>query len=219
MHDMLENIQAVIFDLDGSMIDSMWVWKEIDIEYLARFGLELPDTLRSEIEGMSFSQTATYIKERFCIPDSTEEMMSDWNRMAWEKYTKEVPLKKGVDHFLRGCRDRGIKLGVATSNSRELAENVLRVHGLLDSFQCILTGSDIKKGKSSPDIYLIVAERLGVLPEHCLVFEDIVAGIQAGKNAGMRVCAVEDAYSAAQREEKIALADYYIEDYKDIFED
>lgn len=210
---MLQGKDAVIFDMDGSMVDSMWLWKEIDVEYLGRFHIPLPQDLQSRIEGMSFHETAVYFKEHFPIPDSVEQMKADWNRMAWDKYEREVPLKPGVRAFLENCRERGIKLGIATSNSRELVENVARVHGLHDFFDCIMTGSEVERGKPSPDIYLAVAERLQVPPERCLVFEDIVPGIQAGKSAGMEVCAVEDDYSADAREQKKSLADYYIENY------
>ncbi len=215
---MLENIQAVLFDLDGSLVDSMWIWKQIDIDYLGRFGYELPETLQSEIEGMSFLETAQYMKKRFDIPQEIEEMIADWNSMAWDKYEKEVFLKPGAEEFLQECRKRGIKLGIASSNSRELVENVVQARGLQGVFGCIMTGSDNVKGKPAPDIYLRAAEGLGVEPKHCLVFEDIIQGIQAGKSAGMRVCAVEDLYSAHQREDKKRLADYYIEDYYGLFD-
>lgn len=212
-HEMLKNISAVIFDLDGTMVDSMWMWRAIDIEYLSRFGIPLPEDLQARIEGMSFQETAVYFKEHFPIPDSLEKIQADWNKMAWDKYRYEVPLKPGISEFLRRCRAERLQLGIATSNSRELVENIMEAHGLGDFFSCIMTGSDIKRGKPFPDIYLAVAEALKVSPEHCLVFEDIIPGIQAGKNAGMRVCAVEDAYSAPDRERKQALADYYIQDY------
>ena len=217
VHEMLEGIEAVIFDLDGSLVDSMWLWKAIDIEYLGKFGVSLPDRLQNDIEGMSFHETAVYFKEHFSIPDSLDQIKEDWNRMAWDKYAKEVPLKPGVQEFLDGCRARGIRLGIATSNSRELMENIALVHGLKDYFTCILTGSEIKRGKPAPDIYLEVAGRLGVDPGKCLVFEDIIPGIQAGKNAGMRVCAVEDVYSLDQRESKMALADYYVENFYELW--
>ena len=210
---MLDNIDAVIFDLDGSLVDSMWMWEEIDVEYLGKFGISLPENLQSEIEGMSFSETAHFFKEHFRLPDSIEKIKSDWNRMAWDKYSREVPLKKGVDRFLFQCRQKEVKLGIATSNSRELVENIASVHGLSRFFSCIMTGCDVAKGKPAPDIYLAVARELGVHPSRCLVFEDIIPGIQAGKAAGMKVCAVEDLYSAGQREQKKALADYYIEDF------
>ncbi len=217
MHDMLKNTDAVIFDLDGSLVDSMWMWKAIDIEYLGKFGIPLPEDLQSKIEGMSFSETAVYFKEHFHIPDSLEKIKNDWNRMAWDKYEKEVPLKPGIPEFLEGCSKHGIKLGIATSNSRQLVENIVSVHKLRDYFSCIMTGCDVAHGKPSPDIYLAVADALKVDPKRCLVFEDIIPGIQAGKNAGMKVCAVEDAYSLQEKESKQALADYYINDFYGLF--
>ncbi len=213
---MLKNIEAVIFDLDGSLVDSMWMWYDIDVEYLKRFGIECPADLQASIEGMSFSETSVYFKERFSLPDSIEQIKKDWNDMAWDKYLHEVPFKEGAYDFLCHCKEQGIKLGIATSNSRELVENIASVHGLDNFFACIMTGCDVAKGKPAPDIYLAVAEKLGVLPEKCLVFEDIVPGIMAGKSAGMKVCAVDDAYSAYQEEEKRKLADYYIKDFRGI---
>lgn len=214
---MLENIDAIIFDLDGTMVDSMWMWHSIDIEYLGRYQITLPDNLQQQIEGMSFSETAAYFKETFGLEDSLEQIKADWNQMAWEKYTNQVPLKEGIMEFLKGCKTRGIKLGIATSNSRELVNNVLHVHQLESFFQSIKTGCEVLKGKPAPDIYLAVAKELDVPCNRCLVFEDIVPGIQAGLNAGMKVCAVEDNYSLDQKEKKQELADFYIKDYHGFF--
>ncbi|MGN0377765.1 MAG: HAD family hydrolase [Suilimivivens sp.] len=213
---MLKDIKAVLFDLDGTLIDSMWVWREIDVEYLGKFGITLPEGLQGDIEGMSFSETASYVKERFQIPDDTDTIKADWNKMAWDKYTHEVPLKEGAREFLDHCRKNNIKLGIATSNSRELVDNIIKVHGLENYFSGVVTGCEVEKGKPAPDVYLEAARRCGVAPSHCLVFEDIVPGILAGKAAGMRVCAVEDAYSLSQKEDKQRAADYYIKDYFDI---
>lgn len=213
---MLDNIEAVIFDLDGSLVDSMWMWKQIDIEYLGKFNIPMPKDLQSKIEGMSFSETAEYFKAHFPIPDSVEKIKEDWNVMAWDKYEREVPLKPGADIFLDYCMENNIMLGIATSNSRKLVENIAAVHGLDHYFSCIMTGCDVERGKPSPDIYLAVADKLKVQPERCLVFEDIIPGIQAGKSAGMKVCAVEDEYSSDQREAKRKLADYFINDFRDL---
>lgn len=217
--DMLRDIDAVIFDMDGSLVDSMWIWHEIDIEYLGRFGISLPQGLQSKIEGMSFHETAVYFKEHFSIPNSLDEIKQTWNEMAWDKYMHEVPLKPGIPEFLKGCRERGIRLGIATSNSRELVENIAAVHHLKDYFTCIVTGSEVERGKPSPDIYFAVAAGLNVACDRCLVFEDILPGIRAGKSAGMKVCAVEDEYSVPARDAKKELADYYIEDYYGFFEE
>jgi len=213
---MLQDVKAVIFDLDGSLVDSMWIWKDIDVEYLGRFGITLPHNLQKEIEGKSFSETAVFFKERFQIPDSLEQMKEDWNRMAWDKYINDVPLKPGADLFLQYCINHGIKLGIATSNSRQLVEAVADARGFGKDFDCIMTACEVAKGKPAPDIYLAVADKLGVQPKDCLVFEDIVPGIMAGKNAGMRVCAVEDDYSMHQTFDKKRLADYYIKDFYEI---
>lgn len=216
---LIKGKKAVIFDLDGSLIDSMWIWGNIDEEYLGRFGIKLEsrEPLRAVIEGMSFHETAVYFKEAFQLPDSIEKMKDDWNKMAWDKYENEVPLKPGIPEFLAGCKKRGIVLGIATSNSRELVENVLGVHHLKDIFDCIITGSEIIKGKPAPDIYLKVAETLQVDPKDCLVFEDILPGLAAGRNAGMTICAVSDQDSAHAWEEKKQVADYSIWDFYDFF--
>lgn len=209
----LDGIDALLFDMDGTLVDSMWMWHEIDVEYLTRFGLEVPDGLQQSIEGKSFIETSVYFKERFGIPESIEEIQNDWNEMAWEKYTQVVPLKPGVRQFLTKCRRRGIRLGICTSNSRELVTAIADSHRLHDYFDCILTAGEVEKGKPSPDIYLAAAKRLGVSSERCLVFEDILPGIRAGQAAGMEVCAVDDVYSADIRREKAELADYFIENY------
>lgn len=216
-HEMLKNKKAIIFDLDGTLVDSMWIWRSIDIAYLGRFGIALPEDLQSKIEGMSFDETAVYFKETFGIADDVEEMKRTWNEMAADKYSNEVFLKDGVKELLVCCEQQGIRLGIASSNSRELVERILQAHHLEGVFDCVLTGTDSYRGKPAPDIYLAAAERLQTRVEDCLVFEDITAGIQAGKSAGMTVCAVEDAYSKDQLAEKKRLADYCIASYRELF--
>ena len=209
----LNDFEAVIFDLDGSLVDSMWMWKAIDIEYLKGFGIEAPKDLQKEIGGRSFVETAIYFKERFSLPDTIEKIGDDWNRMAFDKYTHEVPLKDGAFDFLSLCEEKGIKLGIASSNSTELIEQVLTSHDIREKFQSIKSGTEVHKGKPAPDIYLLVAKELGVDPKKCLVFEDLVDGIKAARNAGMTVIAVSDDYSRHSDDLKKQLSDLYIENY------
>lgn len=216
---MLEHIKAVIFDLDGTLVDSMWMWKAIDVEFLKEYGLFCPEDLQKEIEGMSFSETAVYFKERFELPVSTEEIKQRWVEMSIDKYKHRVPLKSGAKEFLAYLRRRGIRIGIATSNGRDMVDAVLGALGVDSYFQQVTTACEVAAGKPAPDIYLKVAEGLGVEPEECLVFEDIPAGILSGKRAGMRVCAVEDEYSAPVQSEKKRLADYYIKNYTKLLAD
>ena len=102
---MLEHTKAVIFDLDGTLVDSMWMWEAIDIEFLGAYGYECPDDIQRAIEGMSFSETAVYFKERFDLPLSLDEIKAVWTRMSIDKYRHEVPLKPGVLEFLKYCKD------------------------------------------------------------------------------------------------------------------
>ncbi len=213
----LQGKKAVIFDLDGTLINSMWMWPEIDAEYLGQYGYGVPEDLQTAIEGMSFTETAVYFKERFHIPDSIEAIKLQWNEMAYEKYTTEVPLKPGAGNLLAELKRRDIFMGIATSNSTELAQAVLDALGVKEYFQTVFTSCEVAAGKPAPDIYLHVAAKLGVLPEECLVFEDVPAGIRAGKRAGMEVIAVADAFSQQDELVKRKLADGFLTDFETLF--
>ena len=214
--ELLKNKKAILFDLDGTLVDSMWMWEKIDIEFLGRYGYKVPETLQKDIEGMSFSETAVYFKEHFEIPLTLDEIKACWTQMSIDKYRYEVPPKPGSIEFLKYCREYGIRTGIATSNGREIVDAVIESLDLGGYLDVITTACEVNAGKPEPDIYLEVAKRLGVEPKECLVFEDIPAGIIAGKRAGMTVIAVEDDFSRAMKEEKCALADGYITDYFEI---
>ncbi len=214
---LLDNIDACIFDMDGTLIDSLWVWSAIDIECLSKYGIdEDPKTYQKAISGMSFIQVAQMTKDRYDLPMSVEELMDEWNMMAEDKYAHEIPYKPGAEAFLKELKKRGIKTGIGTSNSRHLVEQMYpRLH--LDKYiSVILTGDEITNGKPEPDIYLEAAAKLGVDPSHCLVFEDVLHGITAGHAAGMKVCTVYDDNTAYCDDEKRERAEFYIRDYLDV---
>lgn len=212
----LKDKKAVLFDMDGTLADSMWIWKQIDIEFLGRRKIPMPEDLQEGIEGMSFSETAVFFKERFGLSESLDEIKAEWNQMAYEKYRDVIPLKPGADEFLNYIKSLGIRTAICTSNSRELIDVAVTSRKIDNRIDYVVTACEVNAGKPAPDIYLHAAKVLGVSPEDCVVFEDIPAGILAGKRAGMSVCAVEDEYSAYCREEKKALADYYITDFRDL---
>lgn len=214
---MLDNIKAVIFDMDGTLVDSMWVWTSIDDDYIKKYHLTKPENFHEGMEGMSYTETAEYFLKVFpTLPKTVEDLKQEWYDMALDKYTQEVRLKDGAEQFLRKLKDKGIRIGIATSNDKKLVEASLAAMNASDLFDTICTGCEVKKGKPAPDVYLKAAENLQVAPENCLVFEDVPMGILAGKNAGMKVCAVDDWFSASQIEKKKELADYYICHYDEI---
>ena len=214
---MLNDIDAIIFDIDGTLVDSMHVWTDIDDIFLEKYHLEEPENFHEGMEGKSYSETAQYFLDLFPeLPHTKQELEDEWHEMAFEIYTKELQLKKGAYEFILSMHKEGKKLGIATSNSRDLAEGLLMNTGVWQYLDAVWTSDEAKAGKPAPDVYLKVAESLGVEPKRCLVFEDVPNGILAGKNAGMKVCAVEDPFSKPQEQRKRELADYYIQDYDDI---
>lgn len=215
---MLHDIKGVLFDLDGTLIDSMWVWKEVDEKYVHKYGLKEPEGFYQTIEGMSFMETARYYQKTFPQLNRTpEEIGKEWFQMVEAIYEKEVTLKKGAGEFLARLKQHGIKIGIATSNIRELAESVLEAQKVLAYFDVICTSGEVNAGKPEPDVYLKAAEKLKLKPQECLVFEDVPNGILAGKRAGMKVCAVEDSFTSDVWEEKKKLADYAIKDYTELY--
>lgn len=213
----LKDIDAVIFDMDGTLVDSMWIWVSIDEDYLKKYNLTEPENFHDDMEGMSYLEAARYYQKAFpALHKTLDEIMEEWHVMAHDKYMNEVPLKKGVQKFIEAMRKEGKKIGIGTSNSRALVDETLKALHISHLFDCVKTSEEAGAGKPAPDVYLLVAESLGVKPERCLVFEDVPAGIMAGKNAGMCVCAVEDEFSGPLADKKRKLADYYIQDYDDI---
>lgn len=212
---MLKDFEAVIFDLDGTLIDSMGIWRQIDIDFLEERNIPFPEDLQQCLEGMCFKDAADYFIERFKLPETNEELQTIWNDMAHRKYS-ETPFKEDVKDFLNEAKRNGCKLGIATSNSTRLTEAVLKANDVYDLFDSILTGCDTRKSKPDPEVYLEAASLLNVNPEKCLVFEDVIPGIMAGKNAGMKVCGVDDINSAYCEGEKKELSDFYIYSYKEL---
>lgn len=211
------DIEAAIFDLDGTLVDSMWMWEEIDKNFLIKRGIKWDREVHGKlIEGMSFSETAKYFKETFNLEESIEEIKKEWLLMTYDAYKNQVPLKKGVLKFLKYLKEFRIPTAIATSNSIELVEVLLYKHNLKHFFNTVITSCEVKKGKPCPDVFLKAAERIEVLPENCIVFEDTVAGVMGAKNAGMKVIAVEDESSEDYADELKKLANGYIKSFEDI---
>lgn len=213
---MLTNIKAVIFDLDGTLIDSMWVWGKIDEDYFKVRNMDLPSDLKDQIEHLSFDDTAVYFKSNFNLTDTLDEIKKEWLDSAHAEYISNVKLKPGVVEFLSLLKTLNIKIGLATSNTKVLLEAGLQANGIYDYFDSITLTDEVSRGKNFPDVYLLAAQRLGVKPEECMVFEDILPAVKGAKSAGMKVIGVYDDFSKHQREDIINLADRYIIEYHEL---
>lgn len=209
-------MDAVIFDMDGTLIDSMGIWSDIDKTFLSERGLFVPSDLHTQVEGKSFHETAAFFKERFALPESLEEIKQIWHGMAYERYAHGMRLKEGTGRFLQILGGMHKKIGIATSNSRELTECCLRDIGVLSCFDTIVTANEVVNGKPRPDIYRKAARNLGVKPSKCIVFEDTGAGIMAGNAAGMITCAVFDEHNREKYIENCGIADFSINCFYDI---
>lgn len=212
----MNNIKAAIFDLDGTLVDSMWVWEQIDIDFLKSKGYTPPKDLKDNITHLTFNQTAEYFKNRFNLSDSIDEITDTWHNMAYSFYSSKVKLKPGVISFLNKLKSLDIKIGLATSNSIPLLEATLKNNGIYHLFDAITVTEEVKKSKENPDVYLLCANKLNVPPENCIVFEDIIAAVKGAKLAGMKVIGVYDKASEDQEELLSKACDKYIYDYNEL---
>ena len=210
---MLNNIEAAIFDMDGTLVDSMWIWDEIDREYLAKHGIEVPPTLSTDIAHLNFHDVALYFKNTFNLPYNQSEIEDHWNDMAFEAYAKKIKLKPGVKTFLEMLKANNIKIALATSNNKLLLEVCLKANGIYEYFDSITLTSEVDRGKNFPDVYLLSAERVGANPENCIVFEDLLTAVKGAKKAGMKVIGVYDEASIDQHNAMKEVADDFILDY------
>jgi HAD superfamily hydrolase (TIGR01509 family) len=210
-------LEAVIFDLDGTLIDSMHIWRDVDLEYLQKRGIEVtPDLFTDMPEGNSFSELAIYVKERFNLTDTIEMICNEWTMMVKDHYENQIGLRPGVQRLLDYLKAKKIKMAIGTSNSLELTSAVLKKNQISDYFLEIVSGDTHLRGKPFPDIFSHTAVSLDVLPQECLVIEDTLVGVKSALSAGMKVLAVQESDSRQDWQEIAATADYTASDFYQI---
>jgi len=207
-----------IFDLDGTLLDSMRVWAQVDIEFITKRGLSVPVNYADSILSMSFTEAAEYTIKRFNLPDSVEDLLAEWADLAAHAYANTVELKAGAREFLMKLREKGAKLAIATSTLPRLCEIALNRHGIFDWFDVICNSNEVNVGKSRPDVFLLAAKKLGVNPKDCIVFEDILPAVKSAKSVGMSVIAVYDESSKDDWYEMTKISDDFIYNFVDIVE-
>lgn len=212
----LKNIEGAAFDLDGTLLDSSWVWEKVDEKFLGDRGFQVPDDYVDEISPLGAERAAVYTIERFGLNEDKDDIVREWIEMAKKEYATEVVCKPYAKEFLEELHKLNIKMAVATSSDRELFMKTLEREGILKYFQKIVTVDEVERGKGYPDIYEEAARRIKVNPHKCLVFEDILAGVTGASLGEFNVVAVFDEKSKHNWEKIKSISKYSINDYKEL---
>jgi HAD superfamily hydrolase (TIGR01509 family) len=203
-------IGGVIFDLDGTILDSMSIWDSAAELYLDSLGITAEAGLGKIMFSMNMAEGALFLKDRYHLDIAVDEIIAGINRTIENFYYYQVQLKEGVEQFLKGMKQAGVKMVIATASDRHIVEKALERLNIMNYFDRIFTCTEIGAGKIKPDIYLAAAEYMGTLPKDTWVFEDALYAIQAAKNAGFKTVGVYDPYSADEMDEIKMVSDIYL---------
>ncbi|MCC3865110.1 HAD family phosphatase [Terrisporobacter petrolearius] len=210
------DFKGAIFDLDGTLIDSMGVWEKIDKEFLEKRNIDIPSDYIEKINSMSFDKVAQYTIERFNLKESEEELIKEWDEMAIYEYSNNIKLKPNVEEYLKKLKQNNIKIALSTSSPRILYEPVLKNNHIYEYFDVLTSLEDVKRDKNYPDIYLLATEKLNLNPQDCVGFEDILVAINTLKKADFKAIGVYDKYSDCDIEKIKKISDRFIWDFKEI---
>lgn len=210
-------MKASIFDLDGTLLDSLHVWSRVDEIFFSRRDMPVPENYGCAIAGMSYPESADYTKTHFHLPESREDIIREWMALSIDEYSLHVRLKPGAKEYLQMLKDRDIKLAVATALPEYLYKPCLTNLGIFEMFDALCSTEDTGgRGKACGEVFLLAAKRLGVQPKDCTVFEDVYEGICGAKTAGMRAVCVLDRTSLHTLGEIEKIADRIIHDFTEL---
>jgi HAD superfamily hydrolase (TIGR01509 family) len=207
-------IEAVVFDLDGVLLQSEEVWDAVRERYVREAGGRYDDEVQRAMMGMSAPEWSRYLHEEAGVWEDPEDINREVVERMLQAYRRELPLLPGAVEAVR--RTAGsFPLGLASSSNREVFEAVLDLAGIADCFSATVSSEEVPRGKPAPDVYLEAARRLGVAPERCAAVEDSHAGIRSAKSAGMRVVAIPNG-SYPPDDEALELADAVVPSLDDL---
>lgn len=218
MMDNGQKWEGAVFDLDGTILDSMWIWESVDGQFLENHGLPVEESYLNALAHMNFPQAAAYTKQRYAMKESEAQIMEEWYNLAKGMYENEIVLKPHAAEYLAYLYRAGVRIAAATSSEPVLYEAALRRNGIYGYFHAFALSSETPHGKDTPEVYRLAAKRLQVDPKKSIVFEDILKGIRNAKEAGFYTVAVEDEGARKDRQLLKKEADYYITDYRQMKE-
>ena len=208
-------IKGAIFDLDGTLLDSMFIWDTIGEDYLIHRGITPEYGLNEKFKTMSIVQAATYYQSNYGLTESVEEIISGVNGMIDHFYANVVTLKSGVLSYLHRLKADGVKMCIATATDRYMAEAALKRNGIFEFFSGILTCTEVGFGKDNPMIFEKALKVLGTDKNETLIFEDALHAIETAKKSGFKVVGVFDQYSIKEQEKIKEISDYYINSFEE----
>ena len=206
----------LIFDLDGTLIDSNGVWVEVDKTFLERRGAPYTREYYEGVAHTILSNCAIFTKEYLHLEESCEEIIAEWMELAADKYGTQVPLKPHVKEYLDKCRDAGHPMAVFTACVPEHCRAAMARHGLEPYFERVIYAQELGVDKKSPAIFRKVAESLGVRPRECVLFDDSLSACKAAKAAGMTVVGVHDGWFSDTSVDMREVCDQYIRDFGEL---
>lgn len=208
----------LLFDMDGTLVDSNGVWIQVDLDFLSRRGLQATDEYTHFVSHSIFPVAAQYTKDYYHLPDSPQAIMDEWMGSAREAYTHHIPLKPHVRPYLEQCRARGEGMALVTASVPELCRACMDRHGLTPFFSHLVFAQELGLEKRDPRAFLAAAEQVGAVPADCTVFDDAPANCAAARAAGMRVVGVYDPAFAHARGEMEHICHRYLMDFGELLE-
>lgn len=203
-------MKGAIFDVDGTILDSMGIWVDIDTAFFASHNIAITPEESARYQDMTFEESLQEMQREY-LPDMSEaEMRSELMQMAAHAYAATISAKPGVCEYMRKLYNDGVKIAVATSGFKELCQSAFKRLGIFDIIDTYAFSSEVGCNKSHPDIYLLAAKRLGLEPSQCTVYEDIITGIMSAGAAGFKTVAVYDKTSAHDKDRLLRHSDRYI---------
>jgi thiamine-phosphate pyrophosphorylase len=206
--------KAIIFDMDGTLLDSLPAWDNLAEEFLLKRHIQPPANIHQMIEKLSLEDSAQYFSSNFPVVMTGEDILDVWHEQMLLQYANHINLKPGVEEFLSIMHNLGIKMCVATLTDKDLAEIALERLGLRKYLQFVITVGEAGKEKTNPKIYIDAAQKMGFAPQDCMVFEDAIYAVSTAKNAGFSVCGIIDRHSIGQLDKLHQICDLTIDSFE-----
>ena len=209
----IENIKLFLFDLDGTILDSLEIWNNIDLLFFKNHNLIMGEDYHIAIAPLTLEETATYTKNTYKLDIDEEQIMKEWSDLAIKEYAENVNLKKGVKEFLDYLKNKNVHLAIATSCNEEMFKPCLERYGIVSYFEHFYNSQNLKINKSNTNFFKEILNEYKIEPDQILFFEDSLASMKCAKSLGFNVVAVMDKKWEKQKEEIIASSDDQIEDF------